>query len=75
MLSVYILFDIIFYYFFFFGVPQTNSQVFMWNARIITAPEELNFGALDLMNKLINDSFYRGWCSVQLQNITILRET
>ena len=31
-----------------FGVPQTDSQVFMWNAQIITALEEPNFGALDL---------------------------
>nr|POF08287.1 cysteine-rich receptor-like protein kinase 25 [Quercus suber] len=37
----------------FFGVPQTEPQVFMWNDQNnITAPEEPNFGALGLMNNL-----------------------
>ena len=37
----------------FFGVPQTEPHVFMWNAQNnITAPEEPNFGALGLMNNL-----------------------
>uniref|UniRef100_A0A7N2LJ84 Uncharacterized protein n=1 Tax=Quercus lobata TaxID=97700 RepID=A0A7N2LJ84_QUELO len=37
----------------FFGVPQTEPHVFMWNAQNnITAPVEPNFGALGLMNNL-----------------------
>nr|POE50094.1 cysteine-rich receptor-like protein kinase 25 [Quercus suber] len=37
----------------FFGVPQTEPHVFMWNAQNnITAPEEPNFGALGLVNNL-----------------------
>ncbi|KAK7831653.1 cysteine-rich receptor-like protein kinase 25 [Quercus suber] len=42
----------------FFGVPQTEPHVFMWNAQNnITAPEEPNFGALGLMNNLRDKVF------------------
>ena len=37
-----------------FEVLQTDSQVFMWNAQIMTAPEVPNFGALHL-----NEQTYR----------------